>query len=515
MVSNRIFRPIPIIALALCSALIIMLPASPRAASLPGRDSGVFLYIGSHILDGEVPYRDVWDHKPPTIFYLNALGLFLASGSRWGVWLLEVTSLGAAIAIGYSVIRTAFGNLPALFGSALWVITLPFILQGGNLTTEYTLPLQFAALFLVIGTKPGKDPKWRWFLVGILGGVAYFTKQTAIGIWIALFLYLTILRLHRKEPGRYLGDVLAMGLGAMLVGAFWVLLFGSAGALRDFWDAAFRFNFNYVSSPDSPMVENRIITLLSGNQELATVGLLPIATIGFVMALVLVLWYRSGIRKWTPLLIVVTLNLPIEIILINLSGFGYPHYYLTMLPSLAILAAFTFCMLLAALAQQGVNLRGLKLVTLGTLVVFSIPGLPTYSSGLLIFMRGTPPNPLVEQISEMTASTDSVLFWGAEAVLNFTADRESPSRYIYQYPLYADGYVTEEMVTEFLSSIVQACPALIIDTQNPMTTPIWDFPITSVDIQSQISNILTVYHVESVINNWTVYARINESCSFE
>ncbi len=70
--------------------MAVMVPVSPAIEHTPGRDAGVFLYVGSQILEGKVPYRDVWDHKQPLIFFINAAGLALSGGSLWGVWLAEV-----------------------------------------------------------------------------------------------------------------------------------------------------------------------------------------------------------------------------------------------------------------------------------------------------------------------------------------------------------------------------------------------------------------------------------------
>ncbi len=58
----------------------------PNGIKIPNRDSGAFLYIGQRILKGDIPYRDIWDHKPPCIFFINALGLFIGRGAIWGVW---------------------------------------------------------------------------------------------------------------------------------------------------------------------------------------------------------------------------------------------------------------------------------------------------------------------------------------------------------------------------------------------------------------------------------------------
>src|SRR3954449_2554783 len=102
--------PLPLLLALGTSALI---PDSPPFRVVPGRDSGVFLYVASTILGGGIPYRDVWDHKPPAIYYLDALGL-LCGRSIWGVWLIQVLCVCSAVALGYSLMRGAVGNVPAL-----------------------------------------------------------------------------------------------------------------------------------------------------------------------------------------------------------------------------------------------------------------------------------------------------------------------------------------------------------------------------------------------------------------
>ena len=36
--------------------------------SYPGRDGGIFLYVGSLILKGRIPYLEVWENKGPLVF---------------------------------------------------------------------------------------------------------------------------------------------------------------------------------------------------------------------------------------------------------------------------------------------------------------------------------------------------------------------------------------------------------------------------------------------------------------
>ncbi len=73
------------------------------------------------------------------------------------------------------------------------VIKLFFVIEGGNLTTEFTLPLQFLAIFLATKIFSKHESYYKyWLFIGFLGGLVFFTKQTAIGIWIAIMLFLAI-----------------------------------------------------------------------------------------------------------------------------------------------------------------------------------------------------------------------------------------------------------------------------------------------------------------------------------
>src|SRR5215212_5827918 len=74
----------PILASAL-GTIIALFPSNPNNMTLPSRDSGVFLYLGLRFLNGDIPYRDVWDHKPPLIYFVDALGLIITPHALWGV----------------------------------------------------------------------------------------------------------------------------------------------------------------------------------------------------------------------------------------------------------------------------------------------------------------------------------------------------------------------------------------------------------------------------------------------
>ena len=53
--------------------LFVCLIASPVLTYPLGRDQGEFATIGRGILNGRVPYTELWNPKPPAVFYIYAL----------------------------------------------------------------------------------------------------------------------------------------------------------------------------------------------------------------------------------------------------------------------------------------------------------------------------------------------------------------------------------------------------------------------------------------------------------
>lgn len=45
--------------------LFVLIPVTPTNMPIASRDSGVFLYSGWRLTNGDIPYLDFWDHKPP------------------------------------------------------------------------------------------------------------------------------------------------------------------------------------------------------------------------------------------------------------------------------------------------------------------------------------------------------------------------------------------------------------------------------------------------------------------
>lgn len=504
--------------LVLVWVLCVLVPNNPLNLPYTHRDQGLFLYAGWRINHGELPYIAVWDHKPPVIFYIDALGLALGNHSPWGVWLLEFVSLSLAALTGCKVMRKAFGALPALLATLLWLLTLQFIIQGGNLTTEYTLPLQFAALWLAVTLfeKPALDRR-GWFLLGVLGAAAFFTKQTAIGIWVAIGLVLIFQRVRARQVKQLFSEGLTFlgGFGAACLA--WVIFFGLQGGLAQFWSAAFVYNVVYSTAGANYF--ERIQRVSQAADMLALVGLPQLAAVGALAGLLRAGFKKDAPRGWLPLFAIGLVDLPIEFLLLTVSDRAYGHYYMTVLPGLAVLTATALWVIFNIKFLRAIHPHG-KIALTTVLVVLSlyIAGTMAFNKYRLEgagFRRLYQPNlALVSAIQANTDPQDTILLWGAEASVNYFSRRASPTRFVYQYPLYRPGYANEQMIIEFLDDLLRARPRLLIDTHNNLT-PLYDFPIQTAAIQQRVAALRCRYRVTEDFTRagWTFYEYAPAGCA--
>src|SRR5829696_1805235 len=198
------------IVVSLLGAITSLFPSNPGNMTLPSRDSGVFLYIGWRFLNGDIPYRDVWDHKPPLIYFVDALGLMLAPDSLWGVWILQFLFIFFTLFFLYKLLDQEFGIYAALAGTITLTSGLLTLLERGNVTEEYALVFQTLGFWLLINAWKKNFPIHTLFWIGLVGGLAFNFKQTTIGLWITFALLLLIIRpFQQKFPLKGLLSFLA------------------------------------------------------------------------------------------------------------------------------------------------------------------------------------------------------------------------------------------------------------------------------------------------------------------
>lgn len=454
---------LPVLA-SLVGTIIALFPNNPGNMTLPSRDSGVFLYLGWRFLNGDIPYRDVWDHKPPLIYFVDALGIALTPDSLWGVWFLQFLFIFFTFFLIYKLLHQEFGLYAALAGTVTLTSGLLTILEKGNVTEEYALVFQALGLLLFVSAWRKDFPLRSSFWIGVLGGVAFNFKQTTLGLWVVYGLFLLAMRLYRRKfPFK---DLLSLLAGWLVPSLVLILYLASQGALIDYWEQAFLYNFVYIGKHEG--IRRLIPVFIKGFAYLQNGWVLYLAGLGWLAALAYTWLKRKHLFTQAHLLILIGLvNLPIEVFFITISGRSILHYYLTPLPVMAILAGslgYTLPLLIGKIpSMETQQIR--RWVPAIVLVVILVGqwGQITYYPDYVRVLRDNDYAPLIDYVSKNTKEGDHVLLIGAESVVNFLARREAPTRYVYQYPLATLG--RRPMFEEYFNQILTNSPILIIDTR--------------------------------------------------
>jgi len=448
---------------ALLGTIIALFPSNPTSMTLPSRDSGVFLYVGWRFLNGEIPYRDVWDHKPPLIYFVDALGLSLTPDSLWGVWLLQIVFIFFTLLLVYKLLDRAFGISAALVGTLVLTSGLLTILEKGNVTEEYALVFQAWCFWLFVVAWKEDFPILSSFWIGVLGGLAFNFKQTTIGILVTYALALLLIRLfQRKFPFR---DFLALLAGWLVPSVLVVVFLASQNALTDFWTQAFLYNFVYIGTHEG--IRRLIPVFFKGFLYLQNGWVLYLAVFGWLAGIIYAWLKRQHFAEIEPLILIALIDFPIEIIFITISGRSILHYYLTPLPVMAIMVGTlvgTVPFLLGSITRANPQIlqRWSPVAILGFVLLAQIGQIAFYPQYVRV-LSDNDYAPVIDYVARNTGKDDQVLLIGAESVVNFLARRKAPTRYVYQYPLALLG--RRPMFEEYFNQILENKPTLIIDTR--------------------------------------------------
>jgi len=482
----------------------VLFPFSPISKSLPSRDSGVFLYTGWRVLNNEVPYLQIWDHKPPVIYYLDAFGLWLSPDSTWGVWVIEMASLSLAAVIGYNIFRRVYGLYAALVISFIWILTGFFLLAGGNLTTEYILPFQFFLLWVFFSAETNGKYGWRGYSIGVASALLFFTRQNAIAIPLAIGVFLFFDRVIRKNFRKLIADIAPILIGGLTVTMLILGYFAIKGAISSFWDIAFLYNFAYADERDTM---DRFNALYQGMNQLENIGLAQLAFWGWGLALGLMVFKRSRVhQEFRSFFWMALLALPLELFMVSIGGRPRIPYFLALLPILAIFAGFTIWSIFEFIKK---DIPVYAIALLAFLMVFSAGsvGYADYSELSQNLMEPSKGSEIVTYIITHSSPSDYVLMWGAETVYNFAARRASPTRFVYQTPLY--NLNNKEAVTEFLKAVLDKKTRLIILRSGDKLSD-YRFAYRDNQIGGLMDQVKRNYGKPVKVGDWLVYTYLNQ-----
>ncbi|MFQ5416152.1 MAG: ArnT family glycosyltransferase [Myxococcota bacterium] len=420
-----------VLAVAATVFILLRVPLLPVPLE---RDEGEYAYIAQRMQAGDVPYRDVFDQKPPGVFvaYLVAFAAFGETSE--GIHLFLHVWSAATAALLFALVRRLAGSLSGAFAALIFAVASAdprLTANAANTEIFMLLPMVASVFCLLRAIEAGSSSRW-WLLCGATAAAACLFKQVAVAnaAFVAAIAFASL----RRVPGERLRAIAALAAGGVAVIAPVLGLFAWLGAWSPFVDAVLLHNFRYalVRSPAAGWSElvNAAGVLWPSMGAFAGAAALGLMAPG-----------RAGRSRWF-----LGLWLLASAAGVAPGLYFRPHYFIQMLPSLAALGGVA----LGGLACRWLDERhvGAAVLGLGALVAIAVG--PPVAANAWILSADTPEriarilyggNPfpeslrIAEHIRSRSDPDDRVFVVGSEPQILFYAGRPSASRYIFFYPL--------------------------------------------------------------------------------
>ncbi|MFH1747917.1 MAG: glycosyltransferase family 39 protein [Planctomycetota bacterium] len=222
-------------------------------------DSHLFAYHGWCVSQGASPYLDIWDNKPPGIWWLNAAG-FCLCGEGIGAELLICTlALILTLLAFVGIVRTIYHpslTLPAALIVAVLLTHLSYEC-GSNRTETFVVAAEMLAILGYLRWWRGKRVGWL-VVGGLAAGIAPFFKQSGLAAAVACGLHLVWSQVSGRTAAPHRPawkPWLIAGVSFAVAPAVVTLVLASQGALSEAWFAVGPFNRAYFAIDDATYLD--------------------------------------------------------------------------------------------------------------------------------------------------------------------------------------------------------------------------------------------------------------------
>jgi Flp pilus assembly protein TadD len=439
-----------------------------------GVDQGLFACFARWIPRGWLPYRDLFDSKPPLFLYTYALASIVPGDVVSAIGCVDGAFLVASVASAFIVGSRVWTRWTGLACAALLFIGLWSPAWGGfwsRAQAEELLALPMIGAAWLAWRSVQRHPLATW--AGVLTGVCglYKIPSMAIaGAWIVSYL----LMLPRRHALRRIALLIC---GIAIPWLLAVLWFAAHGALGDFVTGVFvyhRYNAAFIAPPWLDVVEDF-------TDALVTRAPLLLATTA--VGLYVMVERRAPELRWVAPWIGFTMAA------VALQRQLADYHYLLAVPPLALAGGYGLVAVAGALQGAGARARAFAaavVVVLGALVAReSVAWIRAYGPDAMAltgrlsrdaYLRRIQPGSFsmateeeaARYVRDRTSPSEGILVWGLSPGIYALADRHPVTRYPFHKILMTDAPLSRmwpglsERRAGFMEGIRRDPPAYVL-----------------------------------------------------
>jgi len=517
---------------------VVFILSLPNLQYPIGRDQATYCVIAEGLLKGKHLYRDLWDNKPPGIFYLYIPIVKVLGRATWMVGAVDLVCVLTAAFASFCFCTRYLGPQTGAISAVLYAYWHNRKGYINAAQPEIFLVLLILAAFFLLACE-GHFTKWRSFAAGLALGAAFWTKYNAL-LFLPLVVFLPYLDISRldESPPRIVLSIpwreWSLRTATLLAG----LVLTVAGVLVGFqlsgaWPAMKEVQFQVLPRYGAVfVVRTPHYPLWALSQINFNLGNLPQA--GIALAL-LIAWRCRDLRRTAPIFLAAASGL-----LVTASQARFNAYtFETFLPFLAMLWAYV-----AVQAYEGFHAlsvqfarRGWSAARIGMWLVFincayfplPVPAMRQMEryQGFAKWWRSPEKSyasywwsleiehlggefKAVRYLKEHSIVDDEIFIWGTAPLIYFLSGRDCPSRFVSNLALVSD-WAPAAWRDELVQTLKLKRPRFIIVERRDAIPAISGTTLDSEEYLVRYGALARLikqqYRLAKPFRNFTVYAR--------
>ncbi len=242
---------------------------SPIYAFNTDIDYNWFMTMGRGFVNGKIPYRDLFEHKGPIIYFITGF-CCLFQNPNFIMLLLEIISMSLFLYFTYRIASKRLNTFCSLI--TVSIISLAIFISNcrminASAVEEFCLPIYAYFLLCWLEFMLEKS-QWNWvraLCLGICFGVLFWVKYTLVYFIIVPMLAWFILSLCRRQYRTMLINLLLMLAGVLIITAPIIIFYAAYHALDDLFRVYFIINLTTYGNTNPEILSKSYNTFFEIN----------------------------------------------------------------------------------------------------------------------------------------------------------------------------------------------------------------------------------------------------------
>lgn len=314
-----------ILAIVVSILCLFNLYSSPIRNEVPDIDSSVFQIMGKGLLNKQIIYKELFDHKGPVVYLINVIAYIISPSI--GLFMIETVTTYIGALFIYKLSKLFLNDRLSLISSIVYLVPIFSYITGGNFTEEYAIVFTNIALYniLQIFLKNEYNKKSNWIIIGVTFAINLMIKPTYVAIWVAFGMVQLICSIKDKKIKELLKQIIYMLIGILVIMIPILIYLVIKSDIKDFIDAYIVMNMKYSKNTIIQKIEvfGKLLNDYNGSIFLVLI---------FISNLLTILDKKI---KWRIKSIITIFNV-IGLVLMGWAANSYSHYLIQFAPIIAL-----------------------------------------------------------------------------------------------------------------------------------------------------------------------------------